>query len=179
MFTRVTGAFFRALLMALLVALPSLLLPNVSSDTSQITVLVALLAFLMTFIEYNSQYPSIIEFRYASPFNRLRFLALFCTVALLSLLLASTPGSRGFTGVLHSLGAAWGTVLDFLLSGAACGLDDASRCQPCARGFRAHRCGNFLHDLAGGAVFVCHFGAPARLANTQPGLQRLDQPPSV
>ncbi|WP_298679171.1 hypothetical protein [uncultured Lentibacter sp.] len=116
MFTRVTGAFFRALLMALLVALPSLLLPNVSSDTSQITVLVALLAFLMTFIEYNSQYPSIIEFRYASPFNRLRFLALFCTVALLSLLLASTPGSSGFTGVLHSLGAAWGTVLDFPFS---------------------------------------------------------------
>jgi len=38
--------------MAFLVAMPSLLLPNVSTDTSQITVLVALLAFLMVFIEY-------------------------------------------------------------------------------------------------------------------------------
>ena len=116
MFTRVTGAVLRALLMALLIAMPSLLLPNVSADTSQITVLVALLAFLMTFIEYYSQYPSIIEFRYASPFNRLRFLALFVTVTLLSVILASTSAASGMAGALHQIGTAWGAALDFPFS---------------------------------------------------------------
>ena len=116
MFTRVTGAALRAVLMALLVLMPSLLLPNVSADTSQITVLVALLAFLMTFIEYYSQYPSIVEFRYASPFNRLRFLALFVSVTLLSVILASTSGSGGMAGVLHKIGTAWGGALDFPFS---------------------------------------------------------------
>ncbi|MDG1288486.1 MAG: hypothetical protein P8O11_02035 [Lentibacter sp.] len=116
MFTRVTGAALRAILMAFLVAMPSLLLPNVSTDTSQITVLVALLAFLMVFIEYYSQYPSIIEFRYASPFNRLRFLALFVIVTLLSVILASPTGSNPMANTLTQLGTAWGTALDFPFS---------------------------------------------------------------
>ena len=102
--------------MAFLVAMPSLLLPNVSTDTSQITVLVALLAFLMVFIEYYSQYPSIIEFRYASPFNRLRFLALFEIVTLLSVILASPTGSNPMANTLTQLGTAWGTALDFPFS---------------------------------------------------------------
>ena len=103
-FTRVTGTALRAISMAFLVAMPSLLLPNVSTDTSQITVLVALLAFLMVFIEYYSQYPSIIEFRYASPFNRLRFLALFVIVTLLSVILASPTGSNPMANTLTQLG---------------------------------------------------------------------------
>ena len=116
MITRVTGAALRAFLMALLVALPSLILSDVSADTTQIVVLVALLAFIMTFIEYNSQYPSIIEFRYASPFNRLRFAALFISIALLSIICASKTEATALSTVLSNIGIAWGNVLDFPFS---------------------------------------------------------------
>jgi hypothetical protein len=101
----------------MLIATPSLLLGNVSADAAQIVVLLSLLAALMTFIEYFSQYPSIVEFRYASPFNRLRFYALFLTVTVLSVILADTgqePG--GVTEMLIRLGTAWGDALDFPFS---------------------------------------------------------------
>lgn len=102
--------------MALLVALPSLILTDVRADTTQIVVLVALLAALMTFIEYYSQYPSIIEFRYASPFNRLRFAALFASVALLSIICANKSDITPLSAMLSQVGTAWGNVLDFPFS---------------------------------------------------------------
>lgn len=113
MLTRVTGAALRAVLMALLVAMPSLILTNISADSTQIVVLVALLAFVMTFIEYYSQYPSIIEFRYASPFNRLRFLTLIVTVGLLSFICANKTEPTAISTLLSQLGIAWGNTLDF------------------------------------------------------------------
>ena len=79
----------RALMMALLVAIPSLVLMDTSSDTAQMTALVALVAAVVTFSEYNSEYPTFLEFRNAPPFNRLRFLALFFCVMFASLLVAS------------------------------------------------------------------------------------------
>ncbi len=47
-----------------------------STDTTQIVALLALLAAVFTFVEYFSAYPSFVEFRNAPPFNRLRFVAL-------------------------------------------------------------------------------------------------------
>lgn len=117
MLTRIAGAAIRAILVALLIALPSLLLTDVSADTAQIVVLIALLGFLMTFFEYYSQYPSIVEFRYASPFNRLRFFALFVTVALLSIICAGKGGNQSeLAATLSNLGTTWGDVLDFPFS---------------------------------------------------------------
>ena len=84
MFVRMSGAVMRGLLVALLIATPALLLPEVASDQSQIVVLIALLAAFLTFVEYNSNAPSIVEFRDAAPFNRLRFVALFLTIFLLT-----------------------------------------------------------------------------------------------
>ena len=70
---RMTGAAARGLFVALLVLLPALVLPGVAADSTQISVLVALLAAFLTFVEYNSNFPSIMEFRDAPPFNRLLF----------------------------------------------------------------------------------------------------------
>ena len=77
----------RDLFVALLTVTPALVLPGVAADSTQISVLVALLAGFMTFVEYNSSFPSIVEFRDAPPFNRLRFASLFFSVLLLSLIL--------------------------------------------------------------------------------------------
>ena len=99
--------------MALLIAMPSLMLSEVSSDTTQIVVLVAILAFLMTFVEYFSEYPSIVEFRFAPPFNRLRFAALFVTVTLLSLIFSGGSEPSSLSALANEIGTLLGAAIDF------------------------------------------------------------------
>ena len=110
---RMTGAATRGLLVALLIATPALLLPGVASDSTQITVLVAMLAAFLTFVEYNSNLPSIVEFRDAPPFNRLRFIALFSTVLMLSMIFKGQQEPTLLTGGLTSIGTIIGNAIDF------------------------------------------------------------------
>ena len=91
---KLTGALVRGVLVMVLIATPSLMMPNVTGDNSEIVALVALFAGLLTFAEYASSYPCLIEFRDAPPFNRLRYLSLFATVFLLSIIVRG-PGSAG------------------------------------------------------------------------------------
>lgn len=110
---RMTGAATRGLLVALLIATPALFLPGVAADSSQITVLVALLAAFLTFVEYNSNFPSIVEFREAPPFNRLRFICLFVTVLILSAITRGQTEPSVLTGALTSIGTIIGNAIDF------------------------------------------------------------------
>ncbi len=113
---RVPGALARGILVALLVAIPALMLPDVVTNSSQITMLVALLACFLTFIEYNSNFPSIIEFRDAAPFNRLRFISLSVTVLLLTIILQNKSDPSGVARALTSIGTIIGNVMDFPFS---------------------------------------------------------------
>ena len=61
--TRVYNGALRGLLAALLVATPSLLLPGVSPDTTEVVALVGLALSLLIWIEYAAHYPSLVEFR--------------------------------------------------------------------------------------------------------------------
>jgi hypothetical protein len=111
-----SGAALRGLLIALLIATPSLLLRDVATDHTQIVVLVALLAAFLTFVEYNSNAPSIVEFRDAAPFNRLRFVALFTTVFLLTIIAKGKTDPTALTQGLTSLGTIIGNSIDFPFS---------------------------------------------------------------
>lgn len=75
--------------------------------------LFALFAGSLVFIEYVSNAPSIIEFRYAPPFNRLRFLAIFFTVFALSVIARGEVAPNAFTAFLHALGIIVGDAIDF------------------------------------------------------------------
>lgn len=108
-----TGAATRGLLVALLIAAPALLLQNAVADSTQITVLVAILASFLTFVEYNSNFPSIVEFRDAPPFNRLRFIALAATVLMLSAILKGQTDPTLLTNALTSIGLIIGNAIDF------------------------------------------------------------------
>ncbi|UYV39602.1 hypothetical protein N4R57_16820 [Rhodobacteraceae bacterium D3-12] len=99
--------------MALLIAMPSLMLPDVGPDTTQIVVLVGILAFLLTFVEYFSEYPSIVEFRFAGPFNRLRFFALFSMVLVLSLICAGKTEPTQLSELATKVGTLLGKAIDF------------------------------------------------------------------
>mgnify|MGYP000193769839 CR=1 FL=1 len=98
---------------AVLIATPALLLPSVESDSAQIVFIVAILAAIMTFVEYNSAYPSIVEFRSAPPFNRLRFVALFFTVFSLTAIARGKVEPTALTEMLTVIGTIVGDAIDF------------------------------------------------------------------
>jgi hypothetical protein len=110
---RVLGALFRACLVVLLLATPSLLLPGMKTDTAQIVTLVAIFSASLTFIEYASSYPGLVEFRDAPPFNRIRFGSLFLTVALLALMTRGQVAPSELTVMVERIGATVGEVIDF------------------------------------------------------------------
>jgi len=114
--SQLTGAIVRAMLIMVLVATPSLLLPGVNSDTIQIVSLIALFGALLTFIEYSSSYPSLVEFRDAPPFNRVRFVSLFATVFLLSAIFRGQTDPTTLTQFIEATGSLVGQAIDFPFS---------------------------------------------------------------
>lgn len=111
--SRLTGAVARAMFVVLLISTPSLLLPGVTQDTTQMVVLIGLFAGLITLIEYGSTYPCLIEFRNAPPFNRVRFLSLFVTVFLLSIIFRGLYEPTTLTRFVQAVGHLVGYVIDF------------------------------------------------------------------
>lgn len=113
MFERLPGAIARAFLMVLLVITPAMVLPHVSSDATQIVVLVAMFAAALTLFEYAATYPGLVEFRDAPPFNRIRYLSLLATVLLMSMVVrGDTDGATAFH-LVSAVGTLIGQAMDF------------------------------------------------------------------
>ena len=113
MISRLAGAAVRAFLVILLIATPSLILPGTSAEVTQIVTLIALFGAGLTFFEYASTYPGLVEFRDAPPFNRIRFGSLFLTVFLLSFLVSGSLLPTSLTNAVAWLGGTVGEVIDF------------------------------------------------------------------
>lgn len=113
MFDRLPGAIARAFLMVMLVATPSLMLPDVGPDATQVVVLVAIFAAALTFFEYSATYPGLVEFRDAPPFNRIRFVSLFATVFLMTVVVRGDSGQSTATHLVEAIGTLIGQSIDF------------------------------------------------------------------
>ena len=113
MVSHLSGALLRAVLVMILIATPSALLAGSSADSRQMVALVALFAGVLTFVEYYSTYPGLVEFRDAKPFNRLRFMMLFATVLSLSLIESGRASATTVTQLFHAIGALIGYSMDF------------------------------------------------------------------
>ena len=113
MIPRVIGAFVRALLVIVMIVTPSLLLPGTDADVMPVVTLVALFAAGLTFFEYASTYPGLVEFRDAPPFNRIRFGSLFVTVVLLTELVVGSVTPTAFSQLVSGIGATVGDAIDF------------------------------------------------------------------
>lgn len=113
MFSRFSGALVRALLIVVMIATPSILLVDVTMDTRQMVALVALFAGLLTFAEYNGSYPSLVEFRDAPPFNRVRYMMLFTTVFCLALSARGQVVPSTLTELADAVGMLIGVAMDF------------------------------------------------------------------
>ncbi len=115
-YSRFAGALMRAALAVLLVATPALILPEVGADSRQAVALVAVFVGAFVLVEYASTYPGLVEFRHAPPFNRLRFLSLMATVAVVSLLVRGATDPSPLTAGVAAVGAAVGQAIDFPFS---------------------------------------------------------------
>ncbi len=113
MISRIPGAIVRAIMVVLLIATPSLLLPSMNPDGKQIVALVSIFAAALVIFEYASAYPGLVEFRDAPPFNRIRFVSLFVTVFLLTLILRGQVEPTALTDFVTAIGALIGFAIDF------------------------------------------------------------------
>ncbi len=116
MVTRLSGAVLRAALVVLLIATPSVLLPAAGSDITEIVALVAIFAAVFTIVEYTAISPSLVEFRDAPPFNRIRFVSLAASVFSLSVILRGHSSPSTITQIFDIFGYGIGQLLDVPLS---------------------------------------------------------------
>lgn len=111
--SRLTGAIVRMIMVMVLVATPSVLLVDVTADTKQMVALIALFIGVLTFVEYNATYPSLVEFRDAPPFNRVRFVMLLATVFSLSVIARGKIMPTTLTDFTDAVGTLIGISMDF------------------------------------------------------------------
>lgn len=116
MILRLLGALVRAVLMGVVVVLPSLLVPGTPPDTAQISALLAMVVMIFTLVEYGSSYPGLVEFRDAPPYNRIRFAVMALSVLLLSLSVRGHEAPDTISAFVNALGAAMAHLLDFPFS---------------------------------------------------------------
>ena len=110
--TNIFGAVMRAILVWMLVVTPSVILTDVIGDVSMLPMLLAFLAAVFTFTEYFFKSPSIVEFRFAAPFNRHRFATIFSIVVLLSLVCKGVFAPTSLTLTVHHWGDLLGNAID-------------------------------------------------------------------
>jgi hypothetical protein len=111
--SQLTGAVMRAILVMAMIATPSVLLPDIGADGKQMVALIALFGGALTLVEYSATYPGLIEFRYAPPFNRVRFLSLFATVFLLTIMARGHIEPSTLSQLVNAIGTVIGHALDF------------------------------------------------------------------
>lgn len=112
-FSRLPGAIFRAALVVLLIVTPSVMLSVGHAAGMQFTAFIALIAGIFTIVEYSASSPSLVEFRSAPPFNRLRFGALLLTVFTLSIVFREGPEPSTLTMFFQAIGERIGASIDF------------------------------------------------------------------
>jgi hypothetical protein len=110
---RLPGAIARAVLVVMLIIMPSVLLPGQTDDGTQVVALVSIFAALFAIVEYSANSPSLVEFRDAPPFNRVRFSALFATVLSLSMIFRSSVAPSDITTFFQQSSEQIGRAIDF------------------------------------------------------------------
>ena len=116
MLTRLAGASVRAVLVAMTVAIPAVMLPDVSPNSAELSVLLAVIAAAFVVFEYGFSTPSLIEFRFAAPYNRLRFAVLAVLIVTLVLAFRSTVEHTTGTAIVVSFANASYDFWDFSIS---------------------------------------------------------------
>lgn len=73
---RLLGAIVRAFWVVAIVMIPSLLLPDASQDSVELSLVVGAIIGVFTIFEYGAANPGFVDFRFAPPYNRFRVFTL-------------------------------------------------------------------------------------------------------
>jgi len=114
--TRLIGALFRAALVMAVIVSPALLLPDASQGGLETALIFAVLAAAFTLFEYASSAPGIVNFRFAPPYNRARFLTFSLILISLIMLARATEGETRFAQDYLGFADRLAGLLDFPLS---------------------------------------------------------------
>ncbi|MCF2905875.1 hypothetical protein L0666_12825 [Octadecabacter sp. CECT 8868] len=96
-----------------MIAIPSLMLAGTTTDTSLIVTLVCIVSGIFVLVEYNTVSPSLIEFRDAPPFNRVRYLGLATTVLTLTIIAKGYSQPTNLTLLFELVGSNLAEAMDF------------------------------------------------------------------
>lgn len=99
---RLLGAFIRAFLVLIVVALPAFLLPDASQAAQEISLIIGGIAGAFTLFEYASSHPGLVDFRFAPPYNRIRFITFAVQILALVFLCRAIHGSDAFSADILS-----------------------------------------------------------------------------
>ncbi len=116
MILRLTGAAVRAVCVAILVMLPAILLPQVTQSVVEYTRIFATIMAIFVLYEYGFPTSTIIEFRFAAPYNRIKYLLLFALVVAPSLMVSAALNGQEFNGILSVIATKGFALLDFPFS---------------------------------------------------------------
>lgn len=111
--TRLAGASLRAALVAVAVVIPALLVPNVSPTAAELAILSAAIAAAFVILEYGFQSPTLIEFRFAAPYNRFRFAILMALLLMIALAFREPIHQTGVSIAISSAAGFSFTIWDF------------------------------------------------------------------
>ncbi|QIK39509.1 hypothetical protein [Pontivivens nitratireducens] len=95
--TRLVTSLSRAFLVLVFIALPAFLLPETSRTGQEISLIIGALFALFTMFEYASSHPGLIDFRFAPPYNRFRFLTFAVLIVALVFLCRADSGADSFS----------------------------------------------------------------------------------
>lgn len=77
--------------------MPAFLLPGASRAAQEISLILGAIAGAFTLFEYASSHPGLIDFRFAPPYNRIRFITFFALLASLVFLCRAETGADAFS----------------------------------------------------------------------------------
>lgn len=116
MIFRLTGATVRAVCVAIVVMLPAFLLPDTTQSGLEFTRILATIAAVFVIYEYGFASPSVIEFRFAAPYNRVRFLLLATLILTPAYLISSMLEGVALHGTFAAIAQNGPAFLDFAYS---------------------------------------------------------------
>lgn len=100
----------------IVVATPAFLLPNASQAAQEISLIIGGIAGAFTLFEYASSHPGLVDFRFAPPYNRIRFITFAAQVIALVFLCRAIDGADAFSPDILAYADRAVTVTDVPLS---------------------------------------------------------------
>jgi len=119
---RLIGAIIRALLVVVVAAIPSLLLPSASQGAVEFALIIGGIIAIFTFFEYGSTTPGFVDFRFAPPYNRFRAFTIASQVIIITLVCRAVELQLG-DAVIVDWARQAAQLLDFSYSPVSMGID--------------------------------------------------------